>query len=51
MSTRILQNYINGVFSDHDGDFIPVLNRYTDKTIVQGPETSLDEVNRAMKGD
>jgi lactaldehyde dehydrogenase/glycolaldehyde dehydrogenase len=48
MSTRTLQNYINGHFADHSGDFIPVLNPATGETIAQAPETTLDEVNRAV---
>ena len=48
MSTRTLENYINGEFTNGSGDFIPVLNPATGETIAQAPETSLDDVNRAV---
>ena len=49
MKNRTLQNYINGEFTDHSGEFIPVLNPSTGETIAQAPETSLEEVSRALE--
>lgn len=49
MSTRTVQNYINGEFVDHSGDFIPVLNPSNGEVIAETPETSNDEVNRAIE--
>lgn len=48
MSTPAIQNYINGEFTNHSGEFIPVLNPSTGETIAQAPETGQDEVQRAI---
>ena len=48
MSTRTVQNYINGEFTDHSGDFIPVLNPSNGEVVGRAPETTPDEVQRAI---